>query len=139
LGNAVGGTLENAISRIVRETALKVSDAAGDGSKTATVLARRLPARGIKCIAVGVAPIALKCGIDKALERAIEEVRGFPDPETVKQSRISHPSVLGTRPLEVFIAEAMDRVGCDGVITVEASRPSESSLKMLEGMKLEGG
>ena len=132
--------LENMGAQMVREVASKTSDVAGDGTTTATVLAQAIFKEGVKTVAAGANPMALKRGIDKAVERAIEEIHRLAKP--VKGDMIAQVGTVsanGDATIGGIIAKAMDQVGKDGVITVEESRTMETSLEVVEGMQFDRG
>jgi len=132
--------LENMGAQMVREVASKTSDVAGDGTTTATVLAQAIFREGVKTVAAGANPMALKRGIDKAVERAIEEIRRLAKP--VKGDMIAQVGTVsanGDATIGGIIAKAMDQVGKDGVITVEESRTMETALEVVEGMQFDRG
>jgi chaperonin GroEL len=132
--------LENMGAQMVREVASKTSDVAGDGTTTATVLAQAIFREGVKTVAAGANPMALKRGIDKAVERAIEEIQRMAKP--VKGDAIAQVGTVsanGDSTIGTIIAKAMDQVGKDGVITVEESRTMETSLEVVEGMQFDRG
>jgi chaperonin GroEL len=132
--------LENTGAQMVREVASKTSDVAGDGTTTATVLAQSIFKEGVKTVAAGANPMALKRGIDKAVEKAIEEIRRLSKP--VKGEAIAQVGTIsanGDATIGTLIAEAMEKVGKDGVITVEESRTLETTLDVVEGMQFDRG
>jgi chaperonin GroEL len=133
--------LENTGAQMVREVASKTSDVAGDGTTTATVLAQAIFREGVKTVAAGANPMALKRGIDKAVERAVEEIKKLSkkvkDNEAIAQ--VGTISANGDNTIGQLIAEAMDKVGNDGVIQVEESRTLETSLDVVEGMQFDRG
>jgi chaperonin GroEL len=133
--------LENMGAQMVREVASKTSDVAGDGTTTATVLAQSIFREGVKTVAAGANPMALKRGIDKAVERAIEEIHRLA--KDVKGNamiaQVGTVSANGDATIGGIIAKAMDQVGKDGVITVEESRTMETSLEVVEGMQFDRG
>jgi chaperonin GroEL len=132
--------LENMGAQMVREVASKTSDVAGDGTTTATVLAQAIFREGVKTVAAGANPMALKRGIDKAVERAIEEIQRMAKP--VKGDAIAQVGTVsanGDATIGNIIAKAMDQVGKDGVITVEESKTMETSLEVVEGMQFDRG
>ena len=125
---------------MVREVASKTSDVAGDGTTTATVLAQAIFREGVKTVAAGANPMALKRGIDKAVERATEEIRRLAKP--VKGDAIAQVGTVsanGDTTIGNIIAEAMNKVGKDGVITVEESKTMETALEVVEGMQFDRG
>ncbi|HEY0728225.1 MAG TPA: chaperonin GroEL, partial [Pyrinomonadaceae bacterium] len=132
--------LENMGAQMVREVASKTSDVAGDGTTTATVLAQAIFREGVKTVAAGANPMALKRGIDKAVERATEEIRRLAKP--VKGDAIAQVGTVsanGDTTIGNIIAEAMNTVGKDGVITVEESKTMETALEVVEGMQFDRG
>jgi chaperonin GroEL len=132
--------LENMGAQMVREVASKTSDVAGDGTTTATVLAQAIFREGVKTVAAGANPMALKRGIDKAVERATEEIRRLSKP--VKGDAIAQVGTVsanGDTTIGNIIAEAMNKVGKDGVITVEESKTMDTSLEVVEGMQFDRG
>src|SRR5213595_2484898 len=132
--------MENMGAQMVREVASKTSDVAGDGTTTATVLAQSIFKEGVKTVAAGANPMALKRGIDKAVERATEEIHRLAKP--VKGDMIAQVGTVsanGDATIGGIIAKAMDQVGKDGVITVEESRTMETSLEVVEGMQFDRG
>ncbi|HKP46053.1 MAG TPA: chaperonin GroEL [Pyrinomonadaceae bacterium] len=132
--------LENMGAQMVREVASKTSDVAGDGTTTATVLAQAIFREGVKTVAAGANPMALKRGIDKAVERATEEIKRLAKP--VKGDAIAQVGTVsanGDSTIGNMIAEAMNKVGKDGVITVEESKTMDTSLEVVEGMQFDRG
>jgi chaperonin GroEL len=133
-------SLENMGAQMVREVASKTSDVAGDGTTTATVLAQAIFREGVKTVAAGANPMALKRGIDKSVERATEEIRRLAKP--VKGDMIAQVGTVsanGDQTIGNIIAEAMNKVGKDGVITVEESKTMDTSLEVVEGMQFDRG
>ena len=133
-------SLENMGAQMVREVASKTSDVAGDGTTTATVLAQAIYREGVKTVAAGANPMALKRGIDKAVEKAIAEIQRMAKP--VKGDMIAQVGTVsanGDSTIGTIIAEAMDQVGKDGVITVEESKTMETALEVVEGMQFDRG
>ena len=132
--------MENTGAQMVREVASKTSDVAGDGTTTATVLAQAIFREGVKTVAAGANPMALKRGIDKAVERAVDEIKRLSKP--VKGDSIAQVGTIsanGDTTIGQLIAEAMSKVGKDGVITVEESKTLETSLEVVEGMQFDRG
>jgi len=132
--------LENTGAQMVREVASKTSDVAGDGTTTATVLAQSIFKEGVKTVAAGAGPMALKRGIDKAVDKVVEEIQKLSKPikgEAIAQ--VGTISANGDATIGKLIAEAMEKVGKDGVITVEESRTLETSLEVVEGMQFDRG
>ena len=132
--------LENMGAQMVREVASKTSDVAGDGTTTATVLAQAIFREGVKTVAAGASPTALKHGIDRAVEVAIEEIKKLH--KDVKGDMIAQVGTISAnndRQIGGIIAEAMKKVGKDGVITVEESKTMETTLEVVEGMQFDRG
>ena len=132
--------IENLGARMVREVASKTSDVAGDGTTTATVLAQAIYREGIKSVTAGMNPMEIKHGIDRAVEIVVEEVKKLSKP--VKGTMIAQVGTISANSDETIgkiIAEAMEKVGKDGVITVEESRSMETSLEVVEGMRFDRG
>ncbi|HWF89479.1 MAG TPA: chaperonin GroEL, partial [Pyrinomonadaceae bacterium] len=133
-------SLENMGAQMVREVASKTSDVAGDGTTTATVLAQAIFREGVKTVAAGANPMALKRGIDKAVEQATASIQKLAKP--VKGDMIAQVGTVsanGDQTIGNIIAEAMNKVGKDGVITVEESRTMDTSLEVVEGMQFDRG
>jgi chaperonin GroEL len=131
---------ENMGAQMVREVASKTSDVAGDGTTTATVLAQAIFREGVKTVAAGANPMALKRGIDKAVERATREMKKMSKPVTGEMiAQVGTISANGDQSIGKLIAEAMDKVGKDGVITVEESKTMETALEVVEGMQFDRG
>ncbi len=133
-------SMENMGAQMVKEVASKTSDVAGDGTTTATVLAQAIFREGVKTVAAGANPMALKRGIDKAVERATEAIGKMAKP--VKGEMIAQVGTIsanGDTTIGALIAEAMDKVGKDGVITVEESKTMETDLEFVEGMQFDRG
>ncbi len=132
--------MENMGAQMVREVASRTSDVAGDGTTTATVLAQAIFREGVKTVAAGANPMALKRGIDKAVERATQEIRKTAKPVTEDMiAQIGAISANGDETIGKLIAEAMQKVGKDGVITVEESKTIETALEVVEGMQFDRG
>jgi chaperonin GroEL len=132
--------MENLGARMVREVASKTSDTAGDGTTTATVLAQGLFREGIKNVTAGVNPMALKLGIEKAVGVVVEELQKLSKPVKGKMiAQVGTISANGDETIGRIIAEAMEKVGKDGVITVEESKTMETVLEVVEGMRFDRG
>jgi len=132
--------MENMGAQMVREVASKTSDIAGDGTTTATVLAQAIFREGVKTVAAGANPMALKRGIDKAVERATKEIKKMSKPVTGEMiAQVGTISANGDHAIGELIAEAMQKVGKDGVITVEESKTMETALEVVEGMQFDRG
>lgn len=132
--------LENMGAQMVREVASRTSDVAGDGTTTATVLAQAIFREGVKTVAAGANPMALKRGIDKAVERATAEIKKMSKP--VKGEMIAQVGTIsanGDSAIGTLIAEAMSKVGKDGVISVEDSQTMDTVLEFVEGMQFDRG
>src|SRR4051794_39841912 len=136
----VADPVANLGARMVREVASKTSDVAGDGTTTATVLAQAIVREGAKNVAAGANPMGLKRGIEKAVEKTVAELKALSQPVSgnmvaqVGTISANHDETIGT-----IIAEAMNTVGKDGVITVEEARTMETSLEVVEGMQFDRG
>src|SRR5437588_9511978 len=131
---------ENMGAQLVREVASKTNDVAGDGTTTATVLAQAILTEGLRNVAAGANPINLKRGIELAVERAVEEVKKLAIPVSTTEEVANVASIAGNdREVGQMIAEAMDKVGKDGVITVEESKGTADSLEVVEGMQFDKG
>jgi chaperonin GroEL len=132
--------LENMGAQMVKEVASKTSDVAGDGTTTATVLAQAIYREGAKNVTAGANPMAIKRGIEKAVEAIVVSLKGQSKPVTgamiaqVGTISANHDETIGR-----IIAEAMDKVGKDGVITVEEAKTLETSLEVVEGMQFDRG
>ena len=132
--------LENMGAQMVREVASKTSDVAGDGTTTATLLAQAIFREGVRTVAAGASPMALKRGIDKAVEVAVGEIKRFS--REVKGDMIAQVGTISAntdKQVGSIIAEAMKKVGKDGVITVEESKTMETTLEVVEGMQFDRG
>jgi chaperonin GroEL len=132
--------LENMGAQMVREVASKTSDVAGDGTTTATVLAQAVYREGIKNVTAGANPMELKRGIDKAVGAVIEELKKLSKPVKGKMiAQVGTISANNDETIGQIIAEAMEKVGKDGVITVEEAKTLETSLEVVEGMQFDRG
>ena len=133
--------LENMGAQMVKEVATKTSDLAGDGTTTATVLAQAIFREGLKNVTAGVNPMALKRGIDKAVAAVVEELKKMSVPTTGKKEIAQVGSISANNDQEIgdLIAEAMEKVGKDGVITVEEAKGLETTLETVEGMQFDRG
>ena len=132
--------LENMGAQMVREVASKTSDVAGDGTTTATVLAQAIFREGVRTVAAGANPMALKRGIDKAVEVAVGEIKRLS--REVKGDMIAQVGTISAntdKQVGSIIAEAMNKVGKDGVITVEESKTMDTTLEIVEGMQFDRG
>src|SRR5690349_13429380 len=132
--------LENMGAQMVREVASKTSDTAGDGTTTATVLAQAIYREGAKNVVAGANPMELKRGIEKAVEVVVAEVKKMARPVSGNMvAQVGTISANGDATIGKIIAEAMDKVGKDGVITVEEARTLETTLEVVEGMQFDRG
>jgi chaperonin GroEL len=132
--------LENMGAQMVREVASKTSDVAGDGTTTATILAQCIFREGVKAVAAGANPMALKRGIEKAVEVAVEEVKKLSKPVSGEMiAQVGTISANSDHTIGTIIAEAMTKVGKDGVITVEESKTMNTELQTVEGMQFDRG
>ena len=132
--------LENVGAQMVKEVASKTSDVAGDGTTTATVLAQAIFREGLRMVVAGANPMSLQRGIQKVTEKIVEEIRRLSEP--VKGDAIVQVGTIsanGDRTIGELIAQAMDRVGKDGVITVEESKTMQTELDVVEGMQFDRG
>jgi chaperonin GroEL len=132
---------ENMGAQLVREVASKTSDVAGDGTTTATVLAHAIYREGIKNVAAGANPMDIKRGIEKAVEVVIEELKKLSKPVQEKKeiAQVGTISANNDSSVGELIAEAMDKVGKDGVITVEEAKSMQTTLDVVEGMQFDRG
>lgn len=132
--------LENMGAQMVREVASKTSDVAGDGTTTATVLAQAIFKEGVRTVAAGANPMALKRGIEKAVEQVVAEIQRLAKPVSGDSiAQVGTVSANGDKTIGGIIAKAMDQVGKDGVITVEESKTMETQLDVVEGMQFDRG
>src|SRR5829696_7874743 len=133
--------IENMGAQMVKEVATKTSDLAGDGTTTATVLAQAIFREGLKNVTAGANPMALKRGIDKAVERVVAELKNI-SVETAGKKEIAQVGTISANSDEEIgnlIADAMEKVGKDGVITVEEAKGLETTLETVEGMQFDRG
>ncbi|QXD13956.1 chaperonin GroEL [Rhodocaloribacter litoris] len=133
--------LENVGAQMVKEVASKTSDVAGDGTTTATVLAQAIMSAGLKNVTAGANPMDLKRGIDKAVEQVVERLRALSREIEGKQeiAQVATISANNDTAIGELIAEAFERVGKEGVITVEEARGTETTLEVVEGMQFDRG
>jgi len=132
--------LENMGAQMVREVASKTSDTAGDGTTTATVLAQAIYREGAKNVVAGASPMDLKRGIEKAVAVVVAEIEKMAQPVSGNMvAQVGMISANGDQAIGTIIAEAMEKVGKDGVITVEEARTLETSLEVVEGMQFDRG
>ena len=132
---------ENMGAQLVKEAASKTSDVAGDGTTTATVLAQSIVTEGMKYVAAGMNPMDLKRGIDKAVLAVVEELKKISKPCTTSKeiSQVGAISANADESIGKTIADAMDKVGKEGVITVEDGKGLENELELVEGMQFDRG
>ena len=133
--------IENMGAQMVKEVATKTSDLAGDGTTTATVLAQAIYREGLKNVTAGANPMELKRGIDKAVEAIIEELKAVSTPTPGKKEIAQVGTISANNDAEIgkLIAEAMEKVGKDGVITVEEAKGLETTLETVDGMQFDRG
>jgi chaperonin GroEL len=132
---------ENMGAQMVKEVASKTSDLAGDGTTTATVLAQAIYREGIKNVAAGANPMDLKRGIDRAVETVVEELKKISKPvkSHKEQEQVAAVSANNDKKIGALIAEAMEKVGKDGVVTVEEAKSMNTDLEFVEGMQFDRG
>src|SRR5918994_7842295 len=132
---------ENMGAQMLKEVASKTSDIAGDGTTTATVLAQAIFREGLKNVTAGANPMELKRGIDKAVESVVEELKKLSVPTSGKKEIAQVGSISANNDAEIgdLIAEAMEKVGKDGVITVEEAKSLETYLETVDGMQFDRG
>jgi chaperonin GroEL len=132
---------ENMGAQMVKEVASKTSDVAGDGTTTATVLSRAIFGEGIKLVAAGHDPMSIKRGIDKGVEKIIEELKSLSKPTRDREeiAQVGTISANNDKTIGDILAEAMDKVGKEGVITVEEAKGLETTLDLVEGMRFDRG
>ncbi len=131
---------ENVGAKLVKEVASKTNDVAGDGTTTATVLAQAIVREGLRVVAAGASPLAVKKGIDQAVEAVVAEIRSIATPVEDKESIASVGAIAGNdQEIGDLIAEAMDQVGKDGVITIEESKGTGTTVEIVEGMQFDKG
>ena len=131
---------ENMGAQLVREVASKTNDVAGDGTTTATVLAQAIVAEGLKVVAAGANPMAVKRGIEIGVQKAVEEIKKLAIPVTDREAVANVAAIAGNDPeIGRIVADAMDKVGKDGVITVEESKSRETTMEVVEGMQFDKG
>jgi chaperonin GroEL len=132
---------ENLGAQMIREVASKTNDKAGDGTTTATVLAQAIVQEGLKSVAAGMNPMDLKRGIDKAVLIAVEDIKSSSKKVTTNAeiAQVGTISANGDKEVGEMIAKAMDKVGNEGVITVEEAKTAETELDVVEGMQFDRG
>ena len=132
---------ENLGAQLIREVASKTNDKAGDGTTTATVLAQAIVAEGLKSVAAGMNPMDLKRGVDKAVARVVEEIKNTSKKVSANSeiAQVGTISANGDAEVGAMIAKAMEKVGNEGVITVEEAKTAETELDVVEGMQFDRG
>ncbi|MFH1622629.1 MAG: chaperonin GroEL, partial [Candidatus Omnitrophota bacterium] len=132
---------ENIGAQLVKEVAEKTSDIAGDGTTTATILAEAIYREGLKNVTAGANPMALKRGIEKAVEKVVEELKKLSKPIKDKKEVAQVASIASNcdQAIGDLISEAMDKVGKDGVITVEEAKSTATTMEVVEGMQFDQG
>jgi chaperonin GroEL len=132
---------ENMGAQMVKEVASKTSDVAGDGTTTATILAQAIYREGSKLVAAGANPMSIKRGIEKAVEKTVEELKKISKPTKDKMeiAQVGTVSANNDKTIGDIIAEAMEQVGKEGVITVEEAKSMETTLEIVEGMQFDRG
>jgi chaperonin GroEL len=131
---------ENMGAQMVKEVASKTSDVAGDGTTTATVLAQAMVREGLKAVAAGMNPMDLKRGINQAVETAVDELKTISKPcsNSVEITQVGTISANADESIGNIIAESMEKVGKEGVITVEEGKSLHNELEVVEGMQFDG-
>jgi chaperonin GroEL len=132
---------ENMGAQLVREVAVKTGEVAGDGTTTATVLAAAIISQGLRAVAAGRHPMALKRGIDRAVAAVVERLARDSKPISTREDmrRVATVSANGDAEIGAMVAEAVDRVGRRGVVTVEEGRGMQITLEVVEGVRFERG
>ncbi len=133
--------VENMGAQMVKEVATKTSDLAGDGTTTATVLAQAIFREGLKNVTAGANPMAIRRGIDRVVEKVVEELKALSTPTKGKKEIAQVGAISANNDMEIgeLIADAMEKVGKDGVITVEEAKGLETTLETVEGMQFDRG
>lgn len=133
--------LENAGAQLLKEVSSKTNDVAGDGTTTASVLAQAIVKEGLKNLTAGANPMCMKRGIDKAVEISVEKIKSMSKPVNTKEETAQVATISAGNSTEIgeLISEAMEKVGHDGVITVEESKSFGTNLKVVEGMQFDKG
>src|SRR3982750_3327338 len=137
----LSNAIENMGAQMVKEVATKTSDLAGDGTTTATVLAQAIFREGLKNVTAGANPMELKRGIDRAVEAVVEQLKTLSVPSAGKREIAQVGTISANNDKEIgnLIAEAMEKVGKDGVITVEEAKGLETTLETVDGMQFDRG
>ena len=133
--------LENAGAQLLKEVSSKTNDVAGDGTTTASVLAQAIVREGLKNLTAGANPMSIKRGIDKAVEYSVEKIKSMSKAVATKEeiAQVAAISAGNNSEIGELIAEAMEKVGNEGVITVEESKSFGTNLKVVEGMQFDKG
>ncbi len=133
--------LENSGAQLLKEVSSKTNDVAGDGTTTASVLAQAIVREGLKNLTAGANPMSMKRGIDRAVESAVSKIKAMSRPVNTKEeiAQVAAISAGNNKEIGELIAEAMEKVGHDGVITVEESKSFGTNLKVVEGMQFDKG
>lgn len=133
--------LENSGAQLLKEVSSKTNDVAGDGTTTASVLAQAIVKEGLRNLTAGANPMSMKRGIDRAVDSAIEKIKSMSRPVNTKEeiAQVASISAGNSKEIGELIAEAMEKVGHDGVITVEESKSFGTNLKVVEGMQFDKG
>src|SRR5579864_3093613 len=132
---------ENMGAKLIREVAQRTSDVAGDGTTTATVLARAIVREGMKLLAAGMPPMELKRGIDRAVTAAVDAIKELARPvrDRTRMEQVATIAANGDKAIGKILADSMDKVGRTGVMTVEEARGLETTLELVEGMRFDRG
>jgi chaperonin GroEL len=135
------GKFENMGAKMIREVAQKTNDGAGDGTTTATVLARAIVREGLRLVAAGIDPMEIKRGVDTAVASAVDSIKTQSKPVKGRESiaQVGTIAANGDRSIGDMLAEAMEKVGKDGVITVEEAKGLDTTLDLVEGMQFDRG
>jgi len=132
--------MENTGAQLLREVATKTNDVAGDGTTTATILAQTMISEGFRNVTAGANPMQLKLGIEKAVQAVVDEIKKLSVPVKGHED-VAHVAAISSQDSQIgdLIADAMDKVGKDGVITVEDNQTMATELEVVEGMQFDRG